>query len=75
MAKDRSKNSDAELLAEYNQHMTALDKMTDGLGHVAYIRANTARKAFQELVDRGRGHLIEGYQPQAIDTTQKAGHV
>lgn len=63
--------SDVDLITEYAIHMKALDKMTGGLGKMAYARANTARHAFQELVDRGQGHLIEGYKARVGDPPQK----
>ena len=50
--------SSAALLAEHNRSMDALDKLTMGLGDVAYLHANTARHAWTELARRGLNNKV-----------------
>lgn len=48
-----------ELVAQYHEHMDALNEMTGGQGTLAYIRASTAMLAWKELVARGLDSLRE----------------
>lgn len=73
MTKSYDELPDSELVAEHAKFMDALDHLTSWRGAEAFMLANSARKAYQELVDRGQGHLIEGYRPRAGDPLPVAG--